>query len=262
MSSPSSNFISTRALLESGAHFGHSVSRLNPKMLPFIFGKRNQIHIIDIRKTISGLVRACHFLQTLARRGDPILVVGTKRQARTVVQEQAERAGMPYVHERWLGGTLTNYRTVRSRLDRLQEVELWQQDGTLERYNKKEQAAIIREKRKLVRNLHGLRKLDRLPSALLVVDPNHEEIAVAEADVIGAAVVSLIDTDGNPGRVDIPIPCNDDSMKVIQILMTRLADAILEGRSILPPAPAEAPAASAGATRVVPAVAPVAGSGA
>lgn len=245
MTSVDTNFVSPRSLLESGAHFGHSVSRLNPKMLPFIFGKRNQIHIIDIRQTLKGVVKAWHFLKRLASRGEHILFVGTKRQARTVVQEEAARAGCPFVHERWLGGTLTNYRTVRSRLERLDEIERWQADGTFEQISKKEQAAILREKRKLMRNLHGIRTMDRLPAAIVVVDAGEEAIAVAEAEIIGAAVVALIDTDSNPGGVDIPIPCNDDSMKVVQIIVGKLADAILEGRRAIPaPAPKEAVAAA------------------
>ncbi len=223
--------IAPKELLESGVHFGHRVCRWNPKMAPYIFGKRNLIHIIDIRATIKGLVKAYHFLERLASRGELILLVGTKRQAGAVVKKEALRAGMPYVSERWLGGTLTNYDTIRKRLHRLREIEQWELDGTLHRYSKKEQSSILREKRKLLRNLDGIRTLDRLPACLVVVDPKHESIAVAEADKIGAATVALIDTDGDPESIDIPIPGNDDSMKVVQIVIQKLADAVAEGKA-------------------------------
>ncbi|MBI4565636.1 MAG: 30S ribosomal protein S2 [Planctomycetes bacterium] len=233
--------IDPKALLAAGVHFGHKVSRWNPKMAPFIFGKRNLIHIIDVRQTVKGLIKACHFLEQLAARGELILFVGTKRQASTVIRDEAKRCGMPYVSERWLGGTLTNYATIRERLGRLRTIEEWEQDGTINRYGKKEQAAIGREKRKLIRNLDGIRNLDRIPSALVVIDPVHEAIAVAEADKVGAATVALVDTDGNPEAIDIPIPGNDDSMKVIQIVINKIADAVLEGRSravqVVQPAP-------------------------
>lgn len=224
------SFLPVRTLLESGVHFGHKVSRLNPRMLPYIWGKRNQIHIIDVHQTIKGVVKAHHFLRNLAARGETILFVGTKRQARAVVAEQAKRCGMPYAAERWLGGTLTNYVTIRSRLRRLEEIERWETDGTLEKFSKKEAGGILREKRKLLRNLLGIRDMSKIPSCLLVVDPTHEDIAVKEAAAVGAAVVALIDTDGDPKHVDIPIPCNDDSMKVVSVLVSKLADAIADGR--------------------------------
>ena len=223
--------ISARELLESGVHYGHRVSRWNPKMRPYIHAKRNLIHIIDVRETVRGLVKAWHFLRNLASRGELVLMVGTKRQAGAVMKTESLRCGMPYVSERWLGGTLTNYETIRTRLSRLKEIEQWEQDGTINRYSKKEQASIQREKRKLLRNLDGLRNMDRLPSCLVVVDPRHEEIAVTEANKVGAATVALIDTDGDPEEIDIPIPGNDDSMKVIQIVVARIADAILEGKA-------------------------------
>lgn len=246
MATAEATFLPARQLLESGVHFGHKARKLNPKMLPFIFGKRNQIHIIDIRKTIKNTIKAYHFLQSLAGRGDHILFVGTKRQCRAVVEEQARRCGMPFSSERWLGGTLTNYATVRSRLHRLEEIEMWENENKMGAFNMKELSAISREKRKLLRNLSGIRTLDRLPSAMVVVDPSQEAIAVAEARIIGVATVALIDTDGNPDGIDIPIPCNDDSMKVIQILLSRLADAIIAGKprfDAVPPAPEPAPEA-------------------
>jgi small subunit ribosomal protein S2 len=200
-------------------------------MRPYIHAKKSLIHIIDVRETIKGLVRAWHFLQKLASRGELILFVGTKRQAGAVVKTEASRCGMAYVSERWLGGTLTNYDTIRNRLNRLKEIEQWEADGTINRYSKKEQSAINREKRKLLRNLDGLRSMDRLPTCLVIVDPQHEAIAVAEAKKIGAATVALIDSDGDPDKIDIAIPGNDDSMKVVQIIVNKLADAIIEGKS-------------------------------
>ncbi|HZL72083.1 MAG TPA: 30S ribosomal protein S2 [Planctomycetota bacterium] len=229
-----STFIDPKALLVAGVHFGHKVSRWNPKMAPYIFARRNLIHIIDVRETVKGLIKACHFLEKLAAKGELILFVGTKRQACTVVRNESKRCGMPYVAERWLGGTLTNYATIRERLGRLKTIETWEEDGTINRYGKKEQASIAREKRKLIRNLDGIRMLDRLPAALVLIDPMHESIAVAEADKVGAATVALIDSDGNPDAIDVPIPGNDDSMKVIQIVVAKLADAVLEGRARAP----------------------------
>ncbi|HTF58241.1 MAG TPA: 30S ribosomal protein S2, partial [Planctomycetota bacterium] len=229
-----STFIDPKALLVAGVHFGHKVSRWNPKMAPFIFARRNLIHIIDVRETVKGLIKACHFLERIASRGELILFVGTKRQACTVVRDEAKRCGMPYVAERWLGGTLTNYATIRERLSRLKTIETWEEDGTIHRYGKKEQAGIAREKRKLIRNLDGIRNLDRLPAALMLIDPCHESIAVAEADKVGAATVALIDTDGDPEKIDVPIPGNDDSMKVIKIVVAKLADAVIEGRAKAP----------------------------
>jgi small subunit ribosomal protein S2 len=223
--------ISARELLASGVHYGHKVSRWNPKMKPFIHAKKSLIHIIDVRETIKGLVRAWHFLQKLAARGELILFVGTKRQAGAVVREQAARVGMPCVAERWLGGTLTNYDTIRTRLNRLKEIEQWEQDGTINRYAKKEQSSIRREKRKLLRNLDGLRLMDRLPACLVIVDPVMEKIAVAEARKIGAATVALIDSDGDPDEIDVAIPGNDDSIKVVNIIVTKLADAVAEGKA-------------------------------
>ncbi len=223
--------ISARELLASGVHYGHRVSKWNPKMRPYIHAKKSLIHIIDVRETIKGLVKAWHFLEKLAARGEFILFVGTKRQAGAVIKAEALRCGMAYVSERWLGGTLTNYDTIRSRLNRLKEIEQWEKDGTIYRYSKKEQSSIMREKRKLLRNLDGLRTMDRLPTCLVLVDPKHEAIAVAEAHKIGAYTVALIDSDGDPDEIDIAIPGNDDSMKVVTIIVNKLADAVLEGKA-------------------------------
>jgi small subunit ribosomal protein S2 len=236
--------VSPQDLLRAGVHFGHSTSRWNPRMKPYIYGKRNLIHIIDLKATVRGLVRAYHFIERLASKGELVLFVGTKRQCQGVVEAEAKRCGMPYVSERWLGGTLTNYKTIRVRLQRLNEIEAMEKDGSINvMYNKKEISTIMREKRKLRRNLEGLRTLERLPAALVVIDPSHEAIAIQEADRIKAATVCLIDTDGNPEVADIAIPCNDDSFRVVQILLGRLADAVIAGRArFIPPRPAAAPA--------------------
>jgi small subunit ribosomal protein S2 len=225
--------ISARDLLASGVHYGHRVSKWNPKMRPYIHAKKNLIHIIDVRETIKGLVKGWHFLEKLAARGELILFVGTKRQAGGVIKAEAARAGMPYVSERWLGGTLTNYDTIRNRLNRLKEIEQWELDGTIKRYSKKEQSSINREKRKLLRNLDGLRTMDRLPACLVLVDPQHEAIAVQEAAKIGAATVALIDSDGDPDKIDIAIPGNDDSLTTVNININKLADAVIAGKTRL-----------------------------
>ena len=243
--------VSPQDLLRAGVHFGHSSSRWNPRMKPYIYGKRNLIHIIDLKSTVRGLIRAYHFVERLASKGELVLFVGTKRQCQAVVEAEAKRCGMPYVAERWLGGTLTNYKTIRMRLQRLNEIEAMEKDGSIHvMYNKKEISTIMREKRKLRRNLEGLRTLERLPAALVVIDPTHEAIAILEADRIKAATICLIDTDGDPQVADIAIPCNDDSFRVVQILLGRLADAAIAGRArYIPP---KAPVAPVPAVVAVP----------
>lgn len=226
--------MSVKELLESGVHFGHRVSRWNPKMRPYIFGKRNLIHIIDVRETVKGLLLACRFLEKVAARGRKILLVGTKRQASGVIEEEAVRCGMPFVTDRWIGGSLTNFATVRSRLKALEELEQMETSGRLVLYVKKEQARLLREKRKLTRNLRGIRAMTELPGALVVVDPKREVNAVHEARTCKIPLVAVIDTDGDPELVDIPIPANDDAMRVIQILVRKLVDAIAEGKAKIP----------------------------
>ena len=218
-----------RQLVESGIHFGHRASRWDPKMRPYIFGKRNTIHILDIRETVKGLLRAKRFLTKMVADGKDVLFVGTKRQARPSILEQAVRVGMPYVCERWLGGMLTNFRTIRSRLSRLDELEAAEADGTALQYSKKMIATRARELRKIKRNLDGIRKMSSLPGALVVIDVNRESIAVKEARKMGLPTVCLIDTDGNPDYADVPIPGNDDSMRSIDLILRLLADSVAEG---------------------------------
>jgi len=278
--------VQVKDLIESGVHFGHRASRWNPKMRPYIYGKRNLIHIIDLRETVRGLLRAYRYLSQVASKGSLVLFVGTKRQAKETVEREARRSGMPYVNERWLGGTLTNYRTIRDRLKRLQELEgLWlpagenaskidivaymrsmlNESGKLElnkspetaeirRYSKKMVATLNRELTKIRRNLEGIREMSRMPDALIVVDPKREHIAVKEAQRVGIATVALIDTDSDPDTVDLPIPGNDDSIRSIELMLAKLADSIIEGRKAIPEQQAMRPRpapVSAGATSAV-----------
>ena len=218
-------------LIEAGVHFGHRASRWNPKMRPYIYARRNLIHIIDVRETIRGLLRARKYLLRVAAAGSLILFVGTKRQAADTIEQQSKRCGMPYVSDRWLGGTLTNFRTIRSRLGRLEELEALRAGEELAAYSKKMQSALSREYRKMFRNLNGMRTMNRLPECLVVVDPRKEKNAVREARKMGLTTVALIDTDCDPDEVDLPIPGNDDSIRSIELLSSLLADAVLAGKS-------------------------------
>ena len=218
-------------LIEAGVHFGHRASRWNPKMRPYIYARRNLIHIIDVRETIRGLLRARKYLQRVAAQGSLVLFVGTKRQASDTIEQQSLRCGMPYVSDRWLGGTLTNFRTIRSRLGRLEELEAIRTGDELATYSKKMQSALAREYRKMYRNLNGMRTMNRLPECLVVIDPRKEKNAVREARKLGIMTVALIDTDCDPDEVDLPIPGNDDSIRSIELIVQLLADAVLAGRS-------------------------------
>ena len=220
-----------KQLVESGVHFGHRSSRWNPKMRPYIYARRNKIHIIDVRETIRGLLRSKKYLSNVSEHGSLVLFVGTKRQAGEAVQKAAERCGMPYVNDRWLGGTLTNFRTIRSRLTRLEELERIRESDELNTYSKKMQSSLSREYRKMYRNLNGMRTMNRLPECMVIVDPKKEKNAVKEARKMGIATVALIDTDCDPDQVDLPIPGNDDSMRSIDLIINIIADAIAEGKA-------------------------------
>jgi len=219
-----------RELLDAGIHFGHRCSRWNPKMAPYIYGKRNAIHIIDIRETVRGLLRAKKFISRAVGNGQDVLFVGTKRQAREIVQRQADRCSMHFVSERWLGGTLTNFRTIRSRLQRLEELEAlvaspqWESD-----YSKKMKSTLTRELQKIRRNLNGIRRMNRLPGVLVAVDVRKELNALREARALKIPTICLLDTDSDPDMVDIPIPGNDDAMRGIELIMRELATAAEEG---------------------------------
>ena len=219
-------------LIDAGIHFGHRQSRWNPKMKPYIYGKRNLIHIIDVRETLKGLLAAKRFLNRMVGAGKDVVFVGTKRQARGVVEEVGKRAGMPFVAERWLGGTLTNYRTIRSRLQRLEELEQILNSPDLSKnFSKKMESSLKREYRKILRNLSGIRTMDKLPGALFVVDVKREHIAIKEAKKLGIPVVALIDTDSDPDEVDIAIPGNDDAMRAIELILKEVGDAVIEGKA-------------------------------
>ena len=212
-------------LVETGVHFGHRASRWNPKMRPYIYARRNLIHIIDVRETIRGLLRAKKYLSDVAGRNSLILFVGTKRQASETIERAAARCGMPFVAERWLGGTLPNFRTIRDRLGRLEELESIRGSEAINSYSKKMQSTLNREYRKIYRNLNGMRTMTRLPECLFVIDPRKEKNAVKEARALGIPVVSLIDTDCDPDSGDLPIPGNDDSLRSIELICRLIADA-------------------------------------
>ena len=216
-------------LIQAGVHFGHRASRWNPKMAPYIYARKNLIHIIDIRETIRGLLRAKRYLSQIAGSSGLVLFVGTKRQANETIGRESQRCKMPFVGDRWLGGTLTNFRTIRSRLTRLEKLEALRSSDEIAHYSKKMQSALNREYRKMYKNLNGMRTMNRLPECVVVIDPNKEKNAVTEARKLGITTVALIDTDCNPDVVDLPIPGNDDSIRSIELVAKQLADAILEG---------------------------------
>jgi small subunit ribosomal protein S2 len=222
--------VSARDLIAAGVHYGHQASRWNPKMGRYIWGKRNKIHIIDIRETIRGIVEAVHFLKAAASTGGKFIFVGTKRQAQEAVRKQAKRTGMYFVAERWLGGTLTNLTAVRGQVKKLDQLELMERDGTLSRSNKKQLARHNRTKRRIVRNLEGIRTMDSLPTAMVIVDPRKEHIAVQEAFRLRVPIIAVLDTDCDPDPIDVPIPANDDAVRSIDFMLNILGTAAIEGR--------------------------------
>jgi len=223
--------VSMRQMLEAGVHFGHQTRYWNPKMGPFIFGHRNKIHIINLEKTVPLFQDAMNFLGTLAANGGRILFVGTKRAARDAIREEAARCGMPYVNHRWLGGMLTNFKTIRQSIKRLKELEAMFEDGSIERFNKKEALTLSRERGKLEQSLGGIKNMEGLPDALYVIDVGHEKIAVTEANKLGIPVVGVVDTNNDPGRVDYVIPGNDDAIRAVRLYIAGAADAVLDGRN-------------------------------
>jgi small subunit ribosomal protein S2 len=219
-------------LLEAGVHFGHQTKRWNPKMKEYIFGERNGIYIIDLGKTVKLFRQAEEFVQNLAAEGKTILFVGTKRQAQDVIAEEAARAGMYYVNQRWLGGLLTNFSTIQRSLGRLRDLEAMATDGRYDTLSKKEIARNEKEKRKLQKNLDGIRAMGRLPDAVFIVDTRKEKIAVDEARKLKIPVIGIVDTNSNPDEVDYVIPGNDDALRAIRLFASRIADTILAGRGI------------------------------
>ncbi|MBC8329465.1 MAG: 30S ribosomal protein S2 [Planctomycetes bacterium] len=224
--------LSVQEFVDAGAHIGCRVSRWNPKMDPFIFGSRNRIHIIDLRLTIRGILRARHFLREVVASGQDVLFVGTKPQIRPETRRANEVTGMHYVDDRWIGGTLTNYEVIGSRIGYLDELEKKESEGYLDQLNSKEEARFFREKRKIWRNLHGIRDMFRLPGALVVVDPKTEANAVREARRMGIPVVGIVDTDGDPDVCDIVIPANDDAIRSVALVLGKLSEAVVEGKRL------------------------------
>jgi small subunit ribosomal protein S2 len=218
-------------MLEAGVHFGHQTRYWNPKMAPYIFGHRNKIHIINLEKTMEQYQGAIKFVRQLAANKGTILFVGTKRQAREIVREEAMRAGMPFVDYRWLGGMLTNFKTVKNSIKRLKEMEAMGQDGTLERMSKKEALGITREMEKLQRSLGGIKELSSLPDAMFVIDVGYQKGAIAEASKLGIPLVAVVDTNHSPEKIDYVIPGNDDSSRAIRLYARGIADAVIEGRA-------------------------------
>jgi small subunit ribosomal protein S2 len=222
-----------RELINAGVHFGHGVSRWNPKMAPYIFAKRGNIHIIDVKKTLKGILIAKKLLAEIVSSGNDVVFVGTKRQAQKAVEAAAKRCGMHYISERWLGGMLTNFRTIRSRLQRLEQLEAMEQDGTLEAESKKQASRLKREMRKIRTNLDGVRRMSRLPGAIVVVDAKKEYLALREAAKLGIPTAGVLDTDSDPDSVDVAIPANDDSIRAVEIILNELADAVAIGKTMV-----------------------------
>ncbi len=223
--------VTMRQMLEAGVHFGHQTRYWNPKMAPYIFGHRNRIHIINLEKTLALYQEATKFVRKLSANRGAVLFVGTKRQAREIVREEAMRCAMPFVDHRWLGGMLTNFKTVKQSIKRLREMEQMAQDGTLERMSKKEALGVQREMDKLMRSLGGIKELNGLPDALFVIDVGYQKGAIAEANKLGIPVVGVVDTNHSPEGIDYVIPGNDDSNRAIRLYARGMADAVLEGRN-------------------------------
>ena len=222
--------ISMKQLLEAGVHFGHQTRRWNPKMAQYIFTERNGIYIIDLQKTVRKIDEAYMFVRDLALDGKTILFVGTKKQAQESIESEAKRCGMYFVNNRWLGGTLTNFRTIRTRIDRLNNIDKMEKEGQFELLPKKEVIKLLAEREKLEKNLGGIREMKKLPGALFVVDPRKEHIAVAEARALKIPIVGIVDTNCDPDEIDYVIPGNDDAIRAVKLIAGKMADAVLEGK--------------------------------
>ncbi len=222
--------ISMKQLLEAGVHFGHQTRRWNPKMAEYIFAERNGIYIIDLQKTVKKVEEAYNAVSEIIKDGGEILFVGTKKQAQDSIKEEAERSGMYFVNERWLGGMLTNFKTIRTRIARLKQLEAMQEDGTFDVLPKKEVANLMSEMEKLQRNLGGIKDMTRVPDVMFVVDPRKERIAIQEAHTLGIPVVAIIDTNCDPDEVDYVIPGNDDAIRAVKLIVNKIADAVIEAK--------------------------------
>ena len=222
--------ISMKQLLEAGVHFGHQTRRWNPKMAQYIFTERNGIYIIDLQKTVRKIDEAYMFVRDVAMEGKSILFVGTKKQAQESIESEAKRCGMYYVNNRWLGGTLTNFRTIQTRIKRLNDIDAMEKNGQFDILPKKEVIKLCAEREKLLKNLGGIREMKKLPGALFIVDPRKERIAVAEARILGIPIVAIVDTNCDPDEIDYVIPGNDDAIRAVKLIAGKLADAVLEGK--------------------------------
>ncbi len=222
--------ISMKQLLEAGVHFGHQTRRWNPKMAPYIFTERNGIYIIDLQKTVRKIDDAYMFIRDIAMEGKSLLFVGTKKQAQESIEQEAKRCNMFYGNQRWLGGMLTNFRTIRTRVDRLNRIDAMEQSGQFDVLPKKEVIKLVHEREKLQANLGGIREMKKLPGALFVVDPRKEHIAVAEARILGIPIVGIVDTNCDPDEIDYVIPGNDDAIRAVKLIAGKMADAVLEGK--------------------------------
>ena len=224
------SIVTTKQLLEAGVHFGHQTRRWNPKMAPYIFTERNYIHIIDLSKTMIKMEEAYEFVKSVAAANRPVLFVGTKKQAQDAIREEAERCGMFYVNERWLGGMLTNYKTISERIKRLYAIKAMETDGTFDKLSKKEVQGLRKELEKLERYLDGIKEMKGMPAAVFVVDPKKERIAVKEARSLGIPIVGVCDTNCDPDDIDYVIPANDDAIRSIRLITGKMADAVIEGK--------------------------------
>ena len=222
--------ISMKQLLEAGVHFGHQTRRWNPKMAEYIFTERNNIHIIDLQKTVKKTEEAYDFVRSIAAEGGNILFVGTKKQAQDTIAAEAERCGMYYVNERWLGGMLTNFKTIRSRIERLKQIERMEADGTFDVLPKKEVISLRKEMDKLQKNLGGIKEMKRIPDAIFVIDPKKEHICIQEAHALGIPLVGVCDTNCDPDELDYVIPGNDDAIRAVKLIVAKMADAVIEAK--------------------------------
>ncbi len=245
--------VTMKELLEAGVHFGHQAKRWNPKMKKYIFGERNGIYIIDLQKTLKLFKEAYEFVRGSASQGKTILFVGTKKQAQESVQEEAKRCGMYYVNLRWLGGMLTNFATIKKSIDRLKKIERMKEDGTYDKLTKKEVAGLEKERTKLERVLAGIKTMPDLPSVVFIIDPRKEAIAVHEANKLGITVVSVVDTNCDPDNIDYVIPGNDDAIRAIRLMASKIADAVIEGRQAIVKEADAAAAKTAAAAQAAPA---------
>src|SRR5208283_3781613 len=225
--------VTMKELLESGVHFGHQVKRWNPKMKKFIFGERNGIHIVDLQKTLKGIEDVYTFVRNVASVGASLLFVGTKKQAQDAIAEEAQRAGTFYVNNRWLGGMLTNFSTVRKSIERLKKIETMKEDGTYNVLTKKEVSQLEKEREKLEKNLSGIKEMKSLPGAVFIIDPKKERIAVQEARRLAIPIIAIVDTNCDPDEIDYVIPRNDDAIRAVKLISSKIANAILEGKGLL-----------------------------